>query len=192
MELTEWIADDLASLQRRLENGVLAQIPVSRRRERVDDGGIAPTYILWHAARHHDVAINRVIRGATEVVDEWTDRLGVHDDLWRGLAEAEDSELVDELDGDAVGAYALAVIEASSAWITALDDDRLDALLVEVPDSTGALDALGLPGDRFDWLYGMWTGQPGRFFLQWEAIGHGYNHLGELISIRNRMGLSPF
>lgn len=33
---------------------------------------------------------------------------------------------------------------------------------------------------------------PVEFHLRWEAVGHGYNHLGELISIRNRMGLSPF
>ncbi len=51
---------------------------------------------------------------------------------------------------------------------------------------------LGVPEDRFDWLYGMWRGKPASFFLSWQAVGHGYNHLGELVSIRNRMGLSPF
>ena len=38
----------------------------------------------------------------------------------------------------------------------------------------------------------MWDGKPAAWFLQWSAVGHGINHLGELVSIRNRMGLSPF
>ena len=27
---------------------------------------------------------------------------------------------------------------------------------------------------------------------QWEAVGHELNHLGEMVAVRNRMGLSPF
>ena len=60
------------------------------------------------------------------------------------------------------------------------------------PDTTAALQAIGTPEDRFDWLYSMWDGKPAVWFLQWSAIGHGFNHLGELVSIRNRLGLSPF
>ncbi len=188
MELRDWLLSDLASLGSRLEHGVLDNLPAERRHERVDGGGIAPTYVLWHTARHHDVGVNRVLRGIDEVVDHWTGRLGVADDLWRGLAEGEDAELVDELDPVAVGAYALAVISATRDWLTTAELGVLDS----VPDSATALADLGAPEDRFDWLYSMWDGKPATFFLQWEAIGHGYNHFGELMSIRNRMGLSPF
>lgn len=188
MELRGWIQGELASLRRRLDGGVLATIPHDRRRERVDGGGIAPTYVLWHLTRHHDVAVHRVIRGADEVVAGWTDRLGVHHDLWRGLAEGEDSELVDQLDPAAVDGYALAVIDATAHWLDGADLARLD----HHPDTAAALRALGTPEDRFDWLYTMWEGQPASYFLSWEAVGHSVNHLGELVSIRNRMGLSPF
>jgi hypothetical protein len=30
------------------------------------------------------------------------------------------------------------------------------------------------------------------WFVQWPVIGHGNAHVGEGISLRNRMGLSPF
>ena len=126
--------------------------------------------------------------GAAAVVDDWTDRLGVSDDLWRGLAEGEDADLVEVLDPEAVGAYALAVCDTTAAWLEA---DGLP-VLDHRPDANSALAAVGAPEDRFDWLYSMWDGKPASWFLQWSAVGHGFNHLGELVSIRNRMGLSPF
>ncbi|MEE9415684.1 MAG: hypothetical protein V3V01_10395 [Acidimicrobiales bacterium] len=188
MALRNWLNEDLQSLRRRLDGGFIGVVPADRWRERVDDGGIAPVYVIWHTARHHDVAVNAVLRSAPEVLDDWRDRVGIVDDTWRGLAEGEDHELVDQLDSEAVGQYLLAVIDSTIAWLA--DAELPDA--ASVPDSLKALRDLGTPEDRFDWLYGMWEGKSAHFFLGWEAIGHGYNHLGELISIRNRMGLSPF
>ena len=188
MDLRDWITGDLKSLRAKLDGGVLGQIPPDRRRERADGGGIAPVYVLWHLARHHDVAVNGVLRGNGAVVEGWTGRLGVDHDLWRGLAEGEDSELTYLLDPDAVGAYTLAVIDSTAGWLQDHGLPRMDAQ----PDTTAALQAIGTPEDRFDWLYSMWDGKPASWFLQWSAIGHGFNHLGELVSVRNRLGLSPF
>ncbi len=190
MDLQAWITGDLRSLGAKIGGGVLGLIPAERRRERADGGGIAPSYVLWHLARHHDVAVNGVLRarGADAVVNDWGDRLGIGERFWRGLAEAEDADLVDVLDPDAVGGYALEVISTTADWIDAEGLPDLEAR----PDSAAALAAIGTPEDRFDWLYGMWDGKPAHWFLQWSAVGHGFNHLGELISIRNRMGFSPF
>ena len=188
VELRDWIVSDLVSLRGKLAGGVLGLIPPERLRERVDGGGIAPVYVLWHLARHQDVAVNGVLRGADAVVDGWVDRLGIGEDLWRGLAEGEDADLVEVLDPEAVGGYALAVCDASAAW---LDEGGLPAMDAR-PETAGPLAAIGTPTDRFEWLYAMWDGKPTSWFLQWSAVGHGFNHLGELVSIRNRMGLSPF
>lgn len=188
MDLCAWQADELRGLRQRLAGGVLELVPAQLLREPVDGGGVAPIYVLWHLARHHDVAVNLVIRNRTEVLDGWAGRVGLTTDRWRGLAEAEDTELAAVLDPDAVGAYALAVVDASIAWLEASPDIDLG----RVPDSEAALSALGTPADRFDWLYAMWDVKPVQFFLQWAAIGHGYVHLGELLSLRNRLGLSPF
>ncbi len=188
MDLRSWITADLESLSNRLTNGVLTIIPPDRMAERVDGGGIAPVYALWHAARHQDLAVNGVLRGTDEVLTNWGVRTGASIDTWRGLAEAEDLDLVPQLDPQAVGDYYLAVINETLQWVTDGDLSVLDT----TPDSGAALQLIGTPTDRFDWLYSMWAGKPGQFFLAWEAIGHGYNHLGELVTVRNRMGLSPF
>ena len=189
MDLRNWITEDLASLRNRLANGVLSIIPPDRMNERVDGGGIAPVYVAWHTARHHDLSVNGVLRGRAEVLDGWMTRVGIDGDTWRGLAEAEDTELVDELDPEAVCGYLLATIDETLSWV---QDEADLSVLGTVPDTESALDRIGTPAERFDWLYSMWSGKPGHFFLAWEAIGHGYNHLGELTSTRNRMGLSPF
>ena len=188
MDLRSWIVADIDSLHGRLEKGVVGLMPAARWRERVDGGGLAPVSIAWHVARHHDIAVNAVVRRTPEVLDDWRDEVGISGDTWRGLSESEDLDLVDELDPEGVGRYLLAVLEGSIAWLTvnALPD------LSAVPDSATALLALGTPVDSFDWLYKMWDRKPVSFYLRWEAIGHGYNHLGELTSIRNRMGLRSF
>lgn len=188
MDLRDWIIADLRSLRGKLSGGVLSLMPADLLRERADGGGIAPTYVLWHLARHHDVAVNGVLRGTSAVVESWTQQLGIDDDLWRGLAEGEDSDLVDMLDPEAVGEYALAVCDSTTAWLA---DSGLPVMDAQ-PDTATALTAIGTPEDRFDWLYSMWDGKPAAWFLQWSAVGHGFNHLGELVSIRNRMGFSPF
>lgn len=61
-----------------------------------------------------------------------------------------------------------------------------------MPESSSALDRAAVDVDAVPWLDAMWAGQRGSFFLQWEAIGHRVNHLGEMVSVRNRLGLSPF
>jgi len=188
MDLRTWIISDLDSLGNRLSNGILSVIPAERMTERVDGGGVAPLYMVWHTARHHDVAVNGVLRGAGQVLDEWAERIGIDDDTWRGLAEAEDLELVPQLDPEAVNGYLMALIDSTKSWLSDGDLSVLDTS----PDAAAALESIATPADRFDWLYGMWSGKPGIFFLAWEAIGHGYNHLGELTAARNRMGLSPF
>ena len=134
MDLRDWIIGDLRSLRAKLDGGVLGLIPPERRTERADGGGIAPVYVLWHLARHHDVAVNGVLRGAGEVVEGWTGRLGIDEDLWRGLAEGEDADLVDVLDSESVGAYALDVCDATAGW---LDQHGLPPM-DHRPDTTAA------------------------------------------------------
>lgn len=188
MDIRSWIIGDLESLGNRLSNTIFSVIPASRMTERVDNGGVVATYVAWHTARHHDIAVNGVLRGTDEVLDNWAARIGIDGDTWRGLAEMEDLDLIPQLDPAAVTGYLLAVISNTRSWAADADLSVLDT----VPDSGAALRRIGTPTDRFDWLYAMWDGKPAPFFLSWEAIGHGYSHLGELTSIRNRMGLSPF
>ncbi len=188
-ELRSWIIEDLSSARMRLNNGVLNIIPPERATETVDGGGIAPVYVTWHMTRHHDVAINSVLRGRDQVVHDHTDALGVSERLYRGLSEGADLDLVAVLDPEAVNTYALATLDATIGWLES--EANLDGLDT-VPNAAAALEAMGTPTDDFDWLYGMWSDKPKQWFLSWEGIDHVVTHTGELVSIRNRMGLSPF
>lgn len=187
--LRGWIVDELASARARLAGGVIDMIPTNEMTILADDGGVPAGYVLWHMARHHDVAVNAVVRGRDEVVLDHLGALGVHDRLYRGLAEGADTDLVAVLDPEAVARYALATLDETIDWMaTEAPLDDLD----DVPDAATALAALGTPEDDFDWLYRMWADKPVRWFLSWSAIGHVVTHTGELVSIRNRLGHNPF
>ncbi|MDP6214115.1 MAG: hypothetical protein QGI41_04160, partial [Acidimicrobiales bacterium] len=71
MDLRTWITNDLTSLRTRLDSGVFSLLPADRMSERVDGGGVAAVYVAWHTARHHDLAVNGVLRGVDEVLDTW-------------------------------------------------------------------------------------------------------------------------
>ena len=81
-----------------------------------------------------------------------------------------------------------AVRAATASLLPDLTADQLNA----VPDSSARLAAAGVAESEVPWLYRMWDGKPASFHIRWEAIGHGVTHTGEMVSMRNRMGLSPF
>ena len=76
----------------------------------------------------------------------------------------------------------------ASDWLAELDVDALDRSVVGLD----GFQRFGVDEADVPWLYTMWTAKPAAWFVQWEAIGHRVNHLGEMVSVRNRLGLSPF
>ena len=74
----------------------------------------------------------------------------------------------------------------STVWTSA----GLDTVVQVRP--SGLSELAGIGRDDADWLHDMWTDKPVGWFVQWECIGHGHTHVGEMVSVRNRMGLSPF
>jgi DinB family protein len=180
-----------ADVGARISNQVLARVPLERRDERPCEGSSSVSWLLWHALRHQDVAVNAVVRGADEVLqrDGWTDRLGAAGfAAGTGLAEADDRAAAALLDAGALDAYAVAVWAETAAWLAIVTEAELDRL----PDAAAGLVRAGVDDDSYPWLYRMWHGKPVAFFLSWEAIGHGYNHLGEMVHLRNEMGLGGF
>jgi hypothetical protein len=62
-----------------------------------------------------------------------------------------------------------------------------------VPATSRRLEAkAGLSVTEVGWLHKMWADKPVWWLVQWPIVGHGHAHVGEAISVRNRMGLSPF
>ncbi len=189
MDLRSWITAEHHLVGERLQQQVLEHVPVERHGEHADDGGSSITFLLWHLARHQDVSINAVVRGADQVLAARRSALGAEGiDAGAGLAEAEDRVLTRALDPHAVIDYHAAVAAETGRWLEGLDLAELDT----VPDASARLADADVLQAEFPWLHRMWEGQPVSFHVMWEVVGHGVTHVGEMVSIRNRLGLSPF
>jgi hypothetical protein len=145
--------------------------------------------LAFHTTYHEDVAVNAVLGGRRPLLDDWRAALGI-DGLSAdvGLGEAEQTELSEQINVDRVVPYLHAVHARSAEWLETFEPAGLE----EVPASGEGLDRAGIDERAVPWLYRMWDGKPASWFVQWEAIGHRVNHVGEMVSVRNRLGLSPF
>jgi hypothetical protein len=187
MDLRRWIDDELALVADRVTAQVLDLVPIERRSEPID-GGSSITFLLWHIARHHDLAVNAALLGRPQVLEAHSSVAVGDVPVWAGLPEAEDHEFTASLDPHAVADYHAAVNASTRAWLTDADLAVLDQQI----DAPEALTRVGVDEAGFPWLHRMWAGKTGAYFVQWEAVGHQVNHLGEMVAVRNRMGLSPF
>ena len=189
MDLRQWIVSEHDGVRARFVQSVLDIVPLERWTER-PGGGSSIAYLVFHTAYHQDIAVASVISGDAPLRAEWAARLGLDGVAAdQGLGETEVLELTEVLALDRLDAYAKAVVDRSRAVLEGLSLDQLDA----VPDSAKALgERAGVSDAAAPWLFRMWKGKPASFFVSWEDIGHGLNHLGEMVSVRNRLGLSPF
>jgi hypothetical protein len=190
VDLRRWIVDEHTSLWTRFTDGIVARVPSERWTEHADAGGSCLAQLTFHVSLHADVAMQCVINERPPLVDDWRHDLGLEALApHRGLSEAEDPDVVAAVRPDALVAYAEAVHRATAQWVRGADLGRLAA----VPDASPRLVRhAGVTEDAVPWLHRMWTDQPVAWFVQWECTGHVLNHLGEMVSVRNRMGLSPF
>jgi hypothetical protein len=189
VELRDWIAEEHANTQTRFEQSVVAAVPLERWTDPAGEGGSSIAFLAFHAAYHADLAINAVLAGSQPELAEHRAALDVEGMPGAiGLAEAEPAELTEALDLDALLDYVGAVHRAGARCLEQIDP----ATLGRIADGAAGLARAGVDEAAVPWLYRMWDGKPASWFVQWEAIGHRVNHLGEMVSVRNRLGLSPF
>ncbi len=50
----------------------------------------------------------------------------------------------------------------------------------------------GVSYEDAPWLHAMWADKPAAWFVRWELIGHAQGHVGEMVSVRDRLGYRPF
>jgi hypothetical protein len=189
MDLRSWVLADHATALQRLERQVLDRVPPDRWPELVDGGGNSIGWGLLHAWYHQDIALS-VVRGVDPLMSERRQALGLARFApFVGMGEAEVEGTTAAVDPDALLSYVRDVHARTAEWFDAADLAVLDA----VPDASNGLSELaGIGRGDADWLHDMWTDKPVGWFVQWECIGHGHTHVGEMVSVRNRMGLSPF
>jgi hypothetical protein len=190
MDLRAWIASEHAALWPRFASSIVDTVPRSHWTEHADGGGSSITYLLFHTAFHADLALHAVIAGRPPLLEAWRGRLGLTTSVPHvGLPEAEDTDAVAAIDSAALSAYAQDVHVAVDRWIADADLRLLDDV---PPTAQHVYEHGGVAESEVPWLYRMWDGKTVGWFLQWECTGHVLNHIGEMVSIRNRMGLSPF
>lgn len=190
MDLHGWMNADLGTLRADLFGSVIALVPGALWHEQADGGGSTIIGLLLHLARHHDLAINAVIRNHPTLFTTHCDALGLADaPSGVALAEKEDLELTAKVAPEALTDYLTSVFDTTAAWL-----DRLGSLALDIEPHTDyrLTHQAGLDPSAFPWLYAGWRGRPVWWFVQWPVLGHGHAHVGEAISIRNRFGLSPF
>ena len=190
MDLLQWITADLASVRGKLFGGVVKFVPPDRFAELADGGGSSINHLLLHLTRHHDLAVNVAIRNRAPLFDRHRQALGLdHAPAVTAVAEREQREFTTQLGFDALTDFVADVFTTTERWLARTATMALDTI---PPTSRRLAAKAGITTDDAGWLHEMWAGHTTGWLLQWPVIGHGHTHVGEMVSIRNRMGYSPF
>jgi len=190
VDLRTWIIDDHIGLADRFERSIGDIVPVERWKERADGGGSSIAWLVLHTALHEDLAVSTACRALPPRRATWQADLGLGAfPAHAGLGEAEDLEVTVSVDLAALASFATEVHDDVQDWLAVSDASAFD----DVPPATHRIEELaGISAASVPWLHTMWQGKSVGWFVRWESIGHRQGHLGEMISVRNRLGLSPF
>ena len=191
MELGAWLVDDLAAVRARFLNAIAAHVPEERWAERADGGGSSIAALLLHVTVHQDLAVRTALGGQTPRFVAVATELGLDAGAspLASLQEAEDPELTRALDLAALQSYAAEVHDDVASALGQVTEVELEAQ----PPAVERLAAVGgVDYDHAPWLYAMWDGKPAAWFVRWELIGHAQGHVGEMVSVRDRLGFRPF
>ena len=109
-----------------LVDGLLGKLPEAHLRARPHPGVNTVAWLLWHAARIEDVAVNRFLADRPQVLDDgWLERLGVaRRDVGTGMSDAEVDELSARIDLQALRGYWDAVSARTLALVETLPRER--------------------------------------------------------------------
>jgi hypothetical protein len=191
MELAAWLVDDLAAVRARFLNAIAGHVPEQRWTERADGGGSSIAALLLHVTVHQDLAAKTALGGQAPRFQAVAAGLGLDAAAspLASLQEAEDPELTRTLDLTALQAYAAEVHDDVATVLAQLTTAELEAR----PPAGERLATVGGVGfDEAPWLYAMWDGKTAAWFVRWELIGHAQGHVGEMVSVRDRLGFRPF
>jgi hypothetical protein len=174
-----FLSDDLPS---ELSEAQVRGRPVSR---------VNPiAWLIWHAMRVEDVAVNRFVTDRPQVLDAgWLERLGVsRRDVGTGMDDAQVDELSARIDLDALRGYCQAVTHASLDAVPRLRSLDLEAMVPaervkQVCVAEGAVD----PGAS--WLTEFWAGGRSRaWVLAQTSLLHVYGHYFEGLATKGLWG----
>ena len=168
---------------------VFSGLSDDQMRRRPGKGLNSLVWLLWHMARTEDVAINLVVAGRDQILDDtWARRMNVP---WRiigtGMTEHEVTEMTAGADVAAVRAYRSAVGIRTREVVQALRADAWDEIIGD-EDIRRAV----VTGAFRDWVEGTtypWLGWSRADQLASSALRHNAAHIGEAVTIRGLAGL---
>ena len=169
---------------------VFAGLTDDQMRARPGKGLNSLVWLLWHMARTEDVAVNLVVAGRSQVLDDaWVSRLNVP---WRtigtGMTDDEVSELTARADVAAVRAYRSAVGLRTREVVKSLRPEAWDEILgigdTARANTTGAFARGWVDGVG----YKAWQDRSRGAQLGSSAIIHNAMHMAEAITVRSQAG----
>jgi DinB superfamily len=148
-------------------------------------------WLLWHAARVEDLAMNRFVADRPQVLVDgnWTGRLGIERrDTGPGMTGAEVEDLSRRIDLTALRGYWNAVAANTTDLVGGLNPADLD--VVVDPDRVRRIvadEAALIPAGA--WVGDFWAGNRNRgWFLLQTALLHPYGHLFDAMAIKGVLG----
>ena len=171
--------------ERMAEDQLLDGLNEDQLRLRPARGLNSIVWLLWHMARSEDVAVNLLLAGRPQVLDEdvWLERLGIdRRDMGTGMSDEEVATVGARLDIAALRAYRAAVGRRTREVMRGLRDHELD----EPIDAERLLAAGAFPNaaDGARRVATYWHGRPKRYIVTSSITTHSYLHLGEATCIK--------
>ena len=168
---------------------IFGELSDDQMRMRPGTGLNSLIWLLWHMARTEDAAVNPVVAGRDQVLDdEWMRRMNVP---WRiigtGMTDDEVAEMTARADVASVRAYRSAVGRRTREVVGALRPSAWDEIVGVEDIERGAL-----AGAFRDWVEGTpypWLGWTRGDQLASSALRHNAAHIGEAITLRGLAGV---
>ena len=167
---------------------VFGELDDDQMRLRPGPGLNSLVWLLWHMARTEDAAVNPVVAGRPQVLDqEWIRRMNVP---WRiigtGMTEDEVAEMSARADVGAVRAYRTAVGLRTREVVQSLPAPAWDEVIGDADLARAGTEAFRdwTPGEPYPWR--GWTRADQ---LASSALRHNSSHIGEAVTIRGLAGL---
>ena len=165
---------------RALVKDLLAGLSDARLRGRPHPGVNTVAWLVWHSARIEDVGVNRFVVDRPQVLQAWSDRLGVgRRDVGTGMTDAEVDALSAAIDLTALRGYWDAVTDGTTAVVATLRGTDIDT--VADPDHVRKVCAgEGIVTPGIEWLTEFWAKDRKRSWLLAQmALLHPYAHYYE-------------
>ena len=173
------------------EDVIFGGLTDEQLRRRPQPGINSLAWLLWHMARSEDMAVNILIAGQPQLIEEggWMEKLGLSRvDIGTGMSDDEVSAFTATVDIDAIRSYRAAVGRRTREVVSALRPEQLEeAIDGQYLERAFAEGAIGPGGE---WLRGFIRGKTTEFILCHVGTRHNFIHIGEAMCVRGLLGVA--